>query len=87
MSGAPNNKRGCSVRDVVRIGQVWRHRRQGPAIRIKQIHRADRAVEAWLESTDGPRSRQVAFTELRRDYQLVDDRSVGPPGAPGEQAA
>ncbi len=85
MSTGTNNKRG-NVRDIVRIGQVWRHRRQGPAIAVKQIHRADRTVEARWQSADGPRSRQVPFAELRRDYELTDARDGGAPGA-GEQAA
>ena len=79
-------KKRDSVRDTVRIGQVWRHRRQGSAIAIKQIHRADRTVEAWLQSADGRRSRQVSFAELRRDYELTDQRAGGAPGT-GEQAA
>jgi len=66
------NTRG-DVRDIVRIGQVWRHRRQGSSIRIKQIHRADRTVEAWFERPDGRRPRQVPFADLRREYELTGD--------------
>jgi hypothetical protein len=63
--------RSPSMRDVLRIGQVWEHDGNGYCVRIKQIHRADRLVEACRETPDGPRSRAVTFGELRRDYTLV----------------
>jgi len=73
-------KRG-DVRDIVRIGQEWRHRRLQFPIRIKQIHRADRTVEAWFECSEcsecpeGPHSRQLHFADLRREYDLIDQSS------------
>ena len=60
-----------SVRDLVRIGQVWEHRGPGFAIEIKQIHRADRLVEAWVELPGGVESRGVSFADLGREYELV----------------
>lgn len=77
MTGVGTVSRRGNVRDVVRIGQVWRHRRHGSAIRIKQIHRADRTVEAWFQPADGHRSRQVPFAELRRDYELTNEQKPG----------
>jgi hypothetical protein len=74
-----------NVRDIVRIGQVWRHRAHGSTIRIKQIHRADRTVEAWLQLPGVARARQLPFAELRRDYQLADAPAAQP--AAGDRAA
>lgn len=62
-----------SIRDVVGIGQVWQHRRPEFSIEIKQVHRADRLVEAWFDSSDGHRSRGVTFADLSREYELLDD--------------
>jgi hypothetical protein len=50
---------------------VWRHRAHGSTIRIKQIHRADRTVEAWSQDLDVSRPRQLPFAQLRRDYELT----------------
>jgi hypothetical protein len=63
--------RSNPIRDVLRIGQVWEHDGNGYCVRITQIHRADRLVEACYEAPDGHRSRAVTFSELRRDYTLV----------------
>jgi hypothetical protein len=60
------------VRNVVRIGQVWQHRGPEFSIRIKQIHRGDHLVEAWLDGPDGRESRGVTFADLRREYELVE---------------
>jgi hypothetical protein len=67
------------IREVVRIGQVWQHHGpegpEGPeySIQIKQIHRADRAVEAWFERPEGRKSRAVPFADLARAYELVEE--------------
>ncbi len=75
MSDDTTTTRRRDIREVVRIGQVWRHRRDGSAICIKQIHRADRTVEASFDRVDGQRPRQVPFAELRRAYELTDERA------------
>ena len=64
--------RSNSIRDVLRIGQVWEHDGNGCCVRITQIHRADRLVEACYDPPDDHPSRPVTFSELRRDYTLVD---------------
>jgi hypothetical protein len=61
-----------SIRDVVCIGQVWQHHEPDFSIRIKQIHRADRLVEAWLDTPGGRESHGVAFADLRREYELLE---------------
>ena len=61
-----------SIRDVLRIGQVWEHDGNGRCVWITQIHRADRLVEARYEAPGGHGSRAVTFSELGRDYTLVD---------------
>jgi len=80
------SKRG-DVRAIVRIGQVWRHRRHGSSIRIKQIHRADRTVEAWFDRPDARRSQQVAFADLRREYELTSDSTATSAGDPTATSA
>ena len=66
---------GCSrrfpVRDVLTIGQVWRHHDPDFSIEVKQVHRADRLLEAWMPSVDGPQARTVTFNELQREYELI----------------
>lgn len=61
-----------SIRDVLRIGQVWEHDGNGCCVRITQIHRADRLVEACYDAPDDHPSRPVTFSELGRNYKLVD---------------
>jgi hypothetical protein len=61
------------VRDVVRIGQVWQHHGPEYSIEIKQIHRADHAVEAWFEGPEGRKSRAVPFADMARAYELVEE--------------
>jgi hypothetical protein len=61
-----------SVRDLLRIGQVWQHHGSEQSIQIRQIHRADRVVEAWFDTPDGLRSHAVAFADLQHDYELVE---------------
>ncbi len=60
------------IRDVVRIGQVWEHHRPEYFIQIKQIHRADRLVEAWFDAPSGGESHGVTFADLQREYELVE---------------
>ncbi len=69
MSVTPAN--AGSLRDVLRIGQVWEHHGPQFSIRIKQIHRADHLVEAWFDTPRGPEPHDVTFADLRRDYELV----------------
>jgi hypothetical protein len=61
-----------SIRDMVQIGQVWQHDGADFCIQIKQIHRADRLVEAWIDGPDGRTSNGVTFADLRRQYALVE---------------
>ncbi len=60
-----------SIRNTVRIGQVWQHHGPEFTIRIKQVHRVDGLVEAWFDGPDGGASRGVTFTDLAREYELV----------------
>jgi hypothetical protein len=60
-----------SIRNTVRIGQVWRHRGPEFTIRIKQVHRVDGLVEALLDGPDGCSSQGVSYAELAREYELV----------------
>ena len=62
-----------SIRNVVEIGQVWHHRGPEFSIEIKQIHRADQLVEAWLDGADGRESHGITFADLRREYELVEN--------------
>ena len=71
MPSATTGQRNA-IRNLVRIGQVWQHHDPEFSIRIKQIHRADRLVEAWLDGPDGRESHGVTFADLRREYQIVD---------------
>ena len=64
--------RSNSIRDVLRIGQVWEHDGNGCCVRITQIHRADRLVVACYDARDDHPSRPVTFSELGRNYKLVD---------------
>ena len=64
--------RSNAIRDVLRIGQVWEHDGNGCCVRITQIHRADRLVEACYDAPDDHPSRPVTFSELGRIYKLVD---------------
>ena len=64
--------RSNSIRDVLRIGQVWEHDGNGCCVRITQIHRADGLVEACYDAPDDHPSRPVTFSELGRNYKLVD---------------
>lgn len=62
-----------AMRDRITIGQHWRRRRDGFEIRIRQVHRADRLVEAEAVTLqlDGRVSR-LRFDELRDSYVEVD---------------
>jgi hypothetical protein len=71
MPSATTAKRNY-IRDMVQIGQVWQHDGADFSIQIKQIHRADRLVEAWLDGPDGRKSNGITFADLRRQYELVE---------------
>ena len=60
------------IRDVVQIGQVWKHHRPEFSIQIKQIHRADRLVEARIDRPEGRERQGITFADLQREYELVD---------------
>ena len=49
-NGAGRPTRAPAIRDRVQIGQRWRRRRDDLEIRVYQIHRRDRLVEATLVS-------------------------------------
>ncbi len=59
------------LRDLLTIGQIWRHHDPDYSIQVKQIHRADRLLEARVQTTDGPKTHIVTFADLRRDYELI----------------
>ena len=59
------------LRDLLTIGQIWRHHDPDFSIEVKQIHRADHLLEAWVPSPDGPRARTVTFVDLQREYELI----------------
>ena len=60
------------IRDVVQIGQVWQHHGPEFSIQIKQIHRADRLVEAFIDRPEGRERQGITFADLQREYELVD---------------
>ncbi|MGO9961555.1 MAG: hypothetical protein ACLP50_37215 [Solirubrobacteraceae bacterium] len=64
------------IREVIRIGQMWQPHGTDSAIQIKQIHRADRLVEAWRDGPDGRQRQGITFAELQREYELVEARDV-----------
>lgn len=66
-----NRTHSQAIRDVVQIGQVWEHHEAEFCIQIKQIHRADRLVEARIDAQGDLSARQVTFAELSREYELV----------------
>ena len=59
------------IRDLVGIGQVWQHDEPRFRIEIRQIHRADRLVEAWFDGPEGRESHGVTFAALQGEYELV----------------
>ena len=71
MRRASTEQRNIS-REVVRIGQVWRHHGPEFSIQIKQIHRADRLVEACIDAPEGRKRQGITFADLQREYDLVD---------------
>ena len=60
------------MRDIVQIGQVWKHHGPEFSIQIKQIHRADRLVEACIDRPEGHERQGITFADLQREYELVD---------------
>jgi hypothetical protein len=54
----------------VTIGQRWRKKRDGQRLRITQVHRKDREVEARLD--ESPRRVRVSFDDLRRYWREED---------------
>jgi hypothetical protein len=67
------------IREVVQIGQVWKHHGPEFSIQIKQIHRADRLVEAWRDGPEGRENQGITFADLQREYELIDSGGVGAP--------
>lgn len=59
------------LRDLLTIGQVWQHHDPEFSIEVKQIHRADRLLEAWVPTPHGPETHIVTFADLRREYDLI----------------
>ncbi len=59
------------LRDLLTIGQTWQHRDPDFSIEVKQVHRADRLLEAWVPTPTGPAARILSFADLSRDYELV----------------
>ncbi len=58
------------MRDVVTIGQWWRRKRDRAAVRIVQVHRADRCVEATVWEREGVQRQTIWFSDLRKKYEL-----------------
>ena len=73
---SPATAQRKSIREVVGIGQVWQHRRTEFCIQIKQIHRADRLVEAWRDGHEERERQGIAFADLQREYELVEAPDV-----------
>ena len=71
MSSAATGHRDF-IRNVVQIGQVWKHHGPEFSIQIKQIHRADRLVEACIDGPEGRERQGITFADLQREYELVD---------------
>lgn len=67
--GPARRRRTMAAR--VTIGQVWRRRRDGGTLRIQQVHRKDRVVDA-IDA--GGARRCVTFDELRRLWREDEDR-------------
>ena len=76
---SPATAQRRSIREVVRIGQVWQHDGTEFPIHIKQIHRADRLVEAWRDGPEGREKQGITFADLQREYELIDSSGVGAP--------
>jgi hypothetical protein len=64
------------IRTVVQIGQVWKHDGEEFSVQIKQIHRADRLVEACIVGRSGRERRPITFADLQREYELVEARDA-----------
>lgn len=60
------------IRNVVRIGQVWQHHEPEFSIQIRQIHRADRLVEASIDGPEGRERHGITFADLQREYDVVE---------------
>lgn len=62
------------IRDVVTIGQFWRHRDTQEPIYITQVYRKEkRALALWYrrgEVLDGPQQDYVTFKTLRNHFDL-----------------
>lgn len=71
MSRAATEQRNI-IRKVVQIGQVWKHHGPEFCIQIKQIHRADRLVEACIDGPGGREKQGIKFADLQREYELVE---------------
>ncbi len=59
------------LRDLLTIGQTWQHRDPDFSIQVKQIHRADRLLEACVPTSTGREARILSFADLGRDYDLI----------------
>ncbi len=59
------------LRELLTIGQTWQHHDPDFSIQVKQIHRADRLLEAWVPTSGGREARIVSFADLSRDFELI----------------
>lgn len=63
------------LRDIIRIGARFRHRRTGRTVQVVQCHRFERTAEiaGELDARYLPRSRHqpVSFATLASDYELL----------------
>jgi hypothetical protein len=61
------------MRDLVTIGQVWEHRKNG-RVRVVQVHRADQQVQVMAVDPIGIRgSLLINFRDLKRYWRRVED--------------
>lgn len=68
---AASAPKGARMRNVVRIGQRWQHRRTGLVVAVYQVHRADRQVEVYPAGAEPTPRQLVPFAELKRRYRLL----------------
>jgi hypothetical protein len=83
---SPATAQRRSIREVVRIGQVWQHDGTEFPMHIKQIHRADRLVEAWRDGPEGREKQGITFADLQREYELIDSPGIGAPSTFNSEA-
>lgn len=59
------------ARRIVAIGQVWAKRNGGHWVVIRQVHRKDEMVYAYLYGRNPDQTFRIAFSTLDRDYRYL----------------